>query len=60
MTAQEAFDKIQALRELTRTTHVQTYRSQRTILQSLSDADLATVSLMLSQATAPVTGGVKI
>lgn len=54
MTAQEAFDKIQALRELTRTTHVQTYRSQRTILQSLSDADLAEVSLMLKQAE-PVT-----
>jgi hypothetical protein len=50
MTATEAFEKILALRDLTRTTRVQTYRAQRTILQSLTNTDLAEVSLKLAQA----------
>lgn len=49
MTATEAVEKILALGELARTTRVQTYRAQRTILQSLTDAELAEVSLKLAQ-----------
>jgi hypothetical protein len=56
MTAQEAFEKTQPLRELPRNTHVQTYRAQRTLLQSLNDTDLAEVSLMLSQSDDALSG----
>lgn len=47
MTAQQAFDKILALRELTAETHVQTYKTQTEILRSLSPDDLAEVALLL-------------
>jgi hypothetical protein len=48
-TAQDALDRILALRKLTRETHVQTYKTQREILQALSGPDLAEVSLELSR-----------
>jgi hypothetical protein len=48
-TAQEALDKLLALKQLTRETHVQTYKTQRTILQSLNEQDLTNVSLALSR-----------
>ena len=48
-TAQDALDRILALRKLTKETHVQTHRTQREILQSLNGPDLAEVSLELSR-----------
>ena len=48
-TAKDALERILALRQLTRETHVQTHRSQREILQSLPGPDLAEVSLALSK-----------
>jgi hypothetical protein len=48
-TAKDALERILALRQLTRTTHVQTHRTQREILQSLNGPDLAEVSLELSR-----------
>ena len=48
-TAKDALERILALRQLTRTTHVQTHRTQREILQSLNGPALAEVSLELSR-----------
>jgi hypothetical protein len=48
-TAKDALERILALRQLTRTTHVQAHRTQREILQSLTGPDLAEVSLPLSK-----------
>jgi hypothetical protein len=48
-TAKDALERILALRKLTRETHVQTYKTQREILQSLNGPDLAEVSLGLSR-----------
>lgn len=56
MTVEEAVDKILALRELTGTSGMITVRSQRTILQSLNDADLAEVSLRLAQSQSALSG----
>jgi hypothetical protein len=55
-TATEALERILALRALTRETHVQTYCTQRTILQSLPDPDLAEVSLALSKGFEALSG----
>jgi hypothetical protein len=48
-TAIAALERIIALRKLTRETHIQTHRTQREILQSLTGPDLAEVSLELSK-----------
>ena len=48
-TAKDALQRILALRKLTRETDVQTYKTQREILQSLNGPDLAEVSFGLSR-----------
>ena len=45
--AQQAFDRIVALQELTITSKVQTYKSQSEILKSLNPTDLADVAVKL-------------
>jgi hypothetical protein len=46
-TAQEAFDRIVALKELTTTAKIYTYKSQAEILKALNPTDLAEVALAL-------------
>ena len=46
---QEAVIRIRALRQLTRDTGVQTYKSQSTILESLPADVLASVAVVLNQ-----------
>jgi hypothetical protein len=48
-TAIAALERIIALRKLTRETQIQTHRTQREILQSLTGPDLTEVSLELSK-----------
>jgi hypothetical protein len=46
-TARQALERIIALKELTETAKVQTYKSQSEILKSLNHVDLAEVALAL-------------
>ena len=48
--AQEAYDRIIALKELAASSRVQTYKSQSEILKALEPTDLAEVALALKSA----------
>ena len=56
-TAQEAFDRIIALRQLTIKTGTVTNRVQNRILQSASDDDLIQLAVALKSVNLPVGGG---
>jgi len=49
MTAQEAVDRIRALRRLSRVTPVKTHKSQYQILESLTPEELAEAALILEK-----------
>jgi hypothetical protein len=53
MNTQEAVTKIRALRKLSRTTPVQTHKTQYQILQSLSPEVLAEVAVILEKDDEP-------